>query len=161
MPEASTALAQAVIYLATAPKSNAVYRAYGEAAAEATRDVAEPVPQHLRNAPTSLMKELGYGEGYRYAHDEPDAVAAMDCLPPRLQGMEYYRPTPRGYEKTVPSGSSDGRPSSDRAPPPTLPRTPIRRPSAPLPFPKLHVSDCGLSRCGKLLWKSVKRSGWA
>ncbi len=101
MPEASTALAEAVLYLATAPKSNAVYRAYGEAASQATRDATEPVPHHLRNAPTSLMKNLGYGAGYRYAHDEPDAIAAMDCLPPRLQGMEFYRPTPRGYEKTV------------------------------------------------------------
>jgi putative ATPase len=101
MPEASTALAEAAIYLATAPKSNAVYLAYGAAAADATHDVAEPVPHHLRNAPTRLMKNLGYGKGYRYAHDEPEAVAAMDCLPPRLQGHEYYRPTPRGYEKTV------------------------------------------------------------
>ncbi|HEY8551077.1 MAG TPA: replication-associated recombination protein A [Vicinamibacterales bacterium] len=101
MPEANTALAQAAVYLATAPKSNAVYRAYGEAAAEATRDVAEPVPLHLRNAPTRLMKGLGYGAGYRYAHDQPDAVAGMDCLPPRLKGRQYYRPTGRGYEKTV------------------------------------------------------------
>jgi len=101
MPEASTALAQAAIYLATAPKSNAVYRAYSAASADATRDVAEPVPAHLRNAPTSLMKNLGYGAGYRYAHDEPDAVAAMECLPPRLQGREYYKPTTRGHEKTV------------------------------------------------------------
>jgi putative ATPase len=101
MPEATTALAQAAIYLATAPKSNAVYRAYGDAAEQATRDVAEPVPHHLRNAPTALMRRLGYGQGYRYAHDEPEAVAAMDCLPPRLHGHEFYKPTSRGYEKTV------------------------------------------------------------
>jgi putative ATPase len=101
MPEANTALAQAALYLATAPKSNAVYRAYGEAAQDATHDVAEPVPAHLRNAPTRLMKDLGYGRGYRYAHDETDAVADMDCLPPRLQGRQYYRPTNRGFEKTL------------------------------------------------------------
>jgi putative ATPase len=101
LPEANTALAQAAIYLATAPKSNAVYRAYGAAAGDATRDVAEPVPLHLRNAPTRLMKSLGYGEGYRYAHDEPNAVAGMDCLPPRLAGRQYYEPTGRGYEHTV------------------------------------------------------------
>lgn len=101
MTRGEIVLAPSRIYLATAPKSNAVYRAYGAAAADATHDVAEPVPHHLRNAPTKLMKNLGYGEGYRYAHDEPDGVAAMDCLPPRLQGREYYKPTPRGYEKTV------------------------------------------------------------
>ena len=70
MPEGNTALAQAAIYLATAPKSNAVYEAYSQAAADAQRDVAEPVPLHLRNAPTKLMKELDYGKGYKYAHDE-------------------------------------------------------------------------------------------
>jgi putative ATPase len=101
MPEANAALAQAAIYLATAPKSNAVYRAYSRAAEDATHDLAEPVPSHLRNAPTRLMKEIGYGRGYRYAHDEPDAVADMDCLPARLQGRQYYQPTPRGYEKTL------------------------------------------------------------
>ncbi len=101
MPEANTALAEAALYLATAPKSNAVYRAYGAAAEDATRDVASPVPHHLRNAPTPLMKTLGYGAGYEYAHDEPDAVAAMDCLPARLQGRTFYRPTGRGYERAV------------------------------------------------------------
>jgi putative ATPase len=101
MPEANTALAQATIYLATAPKSNAVYRAYGAASGDATHDLAEPVPPQLRNAPTRLMKDVGYGRGYRYAHDEPDAVADMDCLPPRLQGRQYYQPTTRGYEKIL------------------------------------------------------------
>jgi putative ATPase len=101
MPEANTALAQAAIYLATAPKSNAVYMAYGSASTDASEDVAEPVPAHLRNAPTRLMKEIGYGKGYRYAHDEPDAVADMDCLPERLRGRQYYRPPARGYEKTI------------------------------------------------------------
>jgi putative ATPase len=101
MPEANTALAQAIVYLATAPKSNAVYAAYGAAARDATEDVAEPVPAHLRNAPTRLMKSLGYGKGYEYAHDAADAITGMDCLPERLQGRQYYRPTARGYEKTV------------------------------------------------------------
>ncbi len=86
MPEGNTALAQAAIYLATAPKSNAVYMAYGAAAESAKEDVASPVPLHLRNAPTKLMKDLDYGKGYRYAHDEPDAVANMDCLPENLKG---------------------------------------------------------------------------
>ena len=101
MPEGNTALAQAVTYLATAPKSNAVYAAYNQAAADAHEQVAEPVPLHLRNAPTRLMKEQGYGRGYAYAHDDPDAVTGMDCLPPALAGRRYYRPTARGYEKEV------------------------------------------------------------
>ncbi len=100
-PEANTALAQAAIYLATAPKSNAVYTAYGAAAESAQRDVASPVPLHLRNAPTKLMKQLDYGKGYRYAHDDPDAVASMDCLPENLQGHTFYRPTDRGFEKEI------------------------------------------------------------
>jgi putative ATPase len=98
MPEANTALAQAVVYLSAAPKSNAVYIAYGKAARDATEDVASPVPLHLRNAPTKLMKELGYGEGYKYAHDEPGAVASMSCLPEHLEGRRYYEPTDRGVE---------------------------------------------------------------
>jgi putative ATPase len=100
-PEANTALAQAAIYLATAPKSNAVYSAYGAAAESAQRDTASPVPLHLRNAPTKLMKQLDYGKGYRYAHDEPEAVADMDCLPEDLRGREFYRPTDRGFEKEI------------------------------------------------------------
>ncbi len=101
MPEGNTALAQAAVYLATAPKSNAVYRAYGQAAADAHREAADPVPLHLRNAPTRLMKDLDYGRGYRYAHDEPDAVAAMSCLPPSVEGRRYYAPTARGFEKEI------------------------------------------------------------
>jgi putative ATPase len=101
LPEGNTALAQAVLYLATAPKSNAVYAAYGAAAAAAEQDVADPVPLHLRNAPTPLMRSLEYGRGYRYAHDEPEAVAAMDCLPERLQGRQFYAPTDRGFEKEI------------------------------------------------------------
>ena len=101
MPEGNTALAQAVVYLATAPKSNAVYTAYGAAAADAHREAADPVPLHLRNAPTRLMKDLDYGKGYEYAHDQPDAVAGMDCLPPSLSGTRYYRPSDRGFEKEI------------------------------------------------------------
>ena len=101
MPEGNNALAQAAIYLATAPKSNAVYSAYGAAAEAAEKDVAEPVPLHLRNAPTKLMKQLDYGKGYRYAHDEEDAIADMDCLPENLQGRQFYQPTERGFEKEI------------------------------------------------------------
>jgi len=101
MPEGNTALAQAVLYMATAPKSNAVYMAYNEAADAAKRDFAAPVPLHIRNAPTALMKQLEYGKGYKYAHDEADAVADMDCLPANLQGREFYRPTEYGFEREV------------------------------------------------------------
>ena len=101
MPEGNTALAQAVIYLATAPKSNAILHAYAEAAEAAAHDVAEPVPLHLRNAPTGLMKRLDYGRGYKYAHDEADGVADMECLPPAQEGRRFYRPTDRGLEREI------------------------------------------------------------
>ncbi len=101
MPEGNTALAQAAIYLATAPKSNAVYRAYLDAADAAGRETAEPVPLQLRNAPTRLMKELEYGKGYQYAHDNPDAVTGMSCLPPSQQGRRYYQPVERGFEREI------------------------------------------------------------
>jgi putative ATPase len=101
MPEGNNALAQAAIYLATAPKSNAVYTAYSAAAADAHTQAADPVPLHLRNAPTKLMKDLQYGKGYRYAHDEQDAIAEMECLPESLAGRKYYQPTDRGFEKEI------------------------------------------------------------
>ena len=101
MPEGNTALAQAAIYLATAPKSNAVYEAYSRAADAAHMSVAEPVPLHLRPAPTKLMKDLHYGKGYKYAHDETDAIADMSCLPPSLEGRKYYEPKERGFEKEI------------------------------------------------------------
>ncbi|HEY7288330.1 MAG TPA: replication-associated recombination protein A [Vicinamibacterales bacterium] len=101
MPEGNTALAQAVLYLATAPKSNAVYEAYNRAAEDAHKDVAQPVPLHLRNAPTKLMKDLAYGKGYKYAHAEEDAVADMTCLPPALEGRVYYEPQDRGFEREI------------------------------------------------------------
>ena len=101
MPEGNTALAQAVIYLATAPKSNAVYEAYNRAAADAHQDVAEPVPLHLRNAPTRLMKDLAYGAGYKYAPHEAEGVADMTCLPPALAGRTYYEPKAQGFENEI------------------------------------------------------------
>jgi putative ATPase len=101
MPECNTALAQAATYMAAAPKSNAVYRGYEAAARDATQDVASPVPLHIRNAPTALMKELGYGHGYRYAHDEAEGVAEMSCLPEHLEGRQYYQPTERGLEAKI------------------------------------------------------------
>jgi len=102
MPEGNTALAQAAIYMAVAAKSNAVYRAYLAAADAASKEIAEPVPLHLRNAPTRLMKELEYGKGYRYAHDEAEGVAAdMVCLPPAHEGRQFYEPTDRGLEAEI------------------------------------------------------------
>ncbi len=98
LPEGTTALAQTVSYLALAPKSNAVYTAYTAAAEDAHERVAAPVPLHLRNASTPLMRDVGYGKGYRYAHDEAGAVTDMSCLPSDLDGRRYYRPTTRGFE---------------------------------------------------------------
>ena len=101
MPEGNTALAQVAIYLAIAPKSNAVYRAYLAAAEAAMQETAEPVPLHLRNAPTRLMKQLDYAKGYKYAHDEPEGVADMECLPPAHRGRQFYKPASRGREAAV------------------------------------------------------------
>lgn len=101
MPEGDLALAQAVVYLALAPKSNAVYKAYGEVQADVRSMRAEPVPLHLRNAPTRLMQAMDYGKGYQYAHDEEGKVADMDCLPSSLSGKRYYRPTEEGREKLL------------------------------------------------------------
>jgi putative ATPase len=100
-PEGDLALAQAVVYLALAPKSNAVYTAYGAIQADIQRTAAEPVPLHLRNAPTKLMKALDYGKGYQYAHNVEDKVADMECLPPGLAGNRYYHPTNEGREKLL------------------------------------------------------------
>ena len=101
LPEGALALAELVVYLSAAPKSNAVYRAYGEAVQDAMTTRAEPVPLWIRNAPTGLMKDLGYGKGYAYAHDEAEGVAGMECLPEGLAGRRYYRPTDRGHEKDL------------------------------------------------------------
>jgi putative ATPase len=100
-PEGGLALAQAVVYLALAPKSNAVYTAYGAVQQDIQKTAAEPVPLHLRNAPTKLMKELDYGRDYQYAHDVEGKVAAMECLPPSLAGRRYYVPTNEGREKML------------------------------------------------------------
>src|SRR5437667_706700 len=100
-PEGDLALAQAVVYLAVAPKSNALYTAYSEVQHDVERTAAEPVPLHLRNAPTGLMKGLGYGEGYQYAHDLEDKVADMECLPENLRTRVYYEPTNEGIEKRI------------------------------------------------------------
>jgi len=101
MPEGNLALAQAVVYLSIAPKSNALYTAYDAVQQDVERTAAEPVPLHLRNAPTGLMKGLGYGEGYRYAHDLKGKVADMQCLPDNLRNRIYYEPTNEGQEKWV------------------------------------------------------------
>ena len=100
-PEGDLALAEAVVYLCLAPKSNSVYTAYGAVQQEIEQTRQEAVPMHLRNAPTKLMKELDYGRGYLYAHDEEGKVAEMDCLPDSLRGHTYYHPTQEGREKLL------------------------------------------------------------
>jgi len=100
-PEGELALAQAALYLATAPKSNATYTAYGEAQKDARKYGTLPVPLHIRNAPTKLMKELDYGKGYKYAHDHPSAIADQEYFPAELRERIYYNPTTRGYEKVI------------------------------------------------------------
>ena len=97
-PEGELAIAQATLFLALAPKSNAVYTAYNDAVADVRERPAEPVPHHIRNAPTGLMKNLGYGKGYQYAHDAPGARVDQEHLPDSLRGREYYHPTDRGLE---------------------------------------------------------------
>ena len=98
MPECSVHLTQAVVYMSLAPKSNALYVAYETAKKDAIKELAEPVPLVIRNAPTKLMKELNYGKGYQYAHDTKEKLTNMQCLPESLQGKEYYRPTEQGLE---------------------------------------------------------------
>jgi len=100
-PEGELALAEAIVYLATAPKSNRVYTAFAQAAEAAKEYPAEPVPLHIRNAPTKLMKELGYGAGYKYGHEYEDAYAPQEYLPKALQGVRWYEPTEFGFEKDV------------------------------------------------------------
>ena len=98
MPECSVHLTEAVVYMSLAPKSNALYRAYEQAKADALKQLAEPVPLVIRNAPTGLMEELGYGRGYQYAHDTKDKLTTIQCLPDSLLGKEYYQPTEQGQE---------------------------------------------------------------
>ena len=101
LPEGNLALAQAAVYLALAPKSNALYVGYSEAQADLHGSHAEPVPLHLRNPVTDLMRELGYGRGYQYAHEHEDKVTDMPCLPENLWGRTYYRPTSEGFEQRL------------------------------------------------------------
>ncbi len=100
-PEGELAIAEAIVYLATAPKSNGVYRAWGAALEAARAHPAEPVPLHIRNAPTKLMKDIGYGEGYRYDHAEGGHAAGQEYLPDALRGARWYEPAGAGYEKTI------------------------------------------------------------
>jgi len=100
-PEGELALAQACVYLATAPKSNAVYHAFGKVAEDVEKTKAEPVPLHIRNAPTLLMKSLGYGAGYKYAHNYEEHFVVQDHLPDSLKGKKYYTPTDFGFEKEI------------------------------------------------------------
>src|SRR5205814_10250585 len=100
-PEGELVLAEAVVYLATAPKSNRVYTAFGHATDAAAEHPAEAVPLHIRNAPTKLMEELGYGAGYKYAHAAPNAYVPQDYLPEALRGQTWYEPSEFGDEKTI------------------------------------------------------------
>ncbi|HZV89231.1 MAG TPA: replication-associated recombination protein A [Candidatus Binatus sp.] len=101
VPEGNLALAQAAVYLALAPKSNAVYTAYGEVIEDVHKTEADPVPLHLRNAVTGLMKNVGYGEGYKYAHNFDEKVTDMTCLPDNLAARTYYKPTDQGFEQRL------------------------------------------------------------
>jgi putative ATPase len=101
MPEGALALAELTVYLALAPKSNAIYVAYGQARDDVARTRNDPVPIHLRNAPTRLMKDLGYGEGYKYAHDFDEGIIGQQNLPENLKGRAYYKPVDRGFERDL------------------------------------------------------------
>jgi putative ATPase len=101
MPEGNLALVQAAVYLALAPKSNALYKGYGQTVSDVQKTIAEPVPLHLRNAVTSMMSHLGYGKGYQYAHDAPEGLTRMPCLPESLKDQRYYVPTSQGFEKKL------------------------------------------------------------
>jgi putative ATPase len=117
-PEGELALAEAVVYLSIAPKSNAVYKAFNEVKAFIKQDHSRPVPVHLRNAPTKLMKELGYGKAYRYAHDEPNAYAAGEqYLPDGLERQRWYEPVPRGLEVRIADKLAELRRLDDEASP--------------------------------------------
>jgi putative ATPase len=115
-PEGELALAEAAVYLAVAPKSNAVYKAWGEVREFVRRDGTRPVPPHLRNAPTRLMKDLGHGAGYRYAHDEPGGFAAGETyLPEGLAARCWYEPVPRGLEQRIGQRLAELRARDDEA----------------------------------------------
>src|SRR4029450_3758178 len=126
-PEGELALAQAAVYLALAPKSNAVYAAWHAVREDIPEKRAEPVPLPLRNAPTGLMANLGYGRGYQYAHDAPDAVVDQEHLPEALRGRTYYRPTERGLEKDLAARLRHWREQRAKG----ARTNPARRPTAP------------------------------
>lgn len=115
-PEGDLALAQAAVYLALAPKSNAVYAAWNAVSEEVEEHGDDPVPLHLRNAPTALMKQLGYSAGYQYAHDIEGRVAAMDCLPERIRNQRFYHPTDQGREKAIAQRMEEIRKLRERHP---------------------------------------------
>jgi putative ATPase len=117
LPEGNLALAQAVVYLSIAPKSNALYMAYGRVTQDVENTAADPVPLHLRNAPTGLMKGLGYGKDYQYAHDIEGKVANMECLPESLRGKVYYEPTNEGIEKRIRERLKQVREQRGKTPP--------------------------------------------
>jgi putative ATPase len=100
-PEGDLALLQAAVYLATAPKSNSLYRAIKSVKRVINETGAQPVPYHIRNAPTKLMKNLGYGKNYKYAHNFKNAIVSQEYLPDKLRGYRFYEPTDRGYERTI------------------------------------------------------------
>jgi putative ATPase len=100
-PEGHLALVQAAVYLSLAPKSNALYTAYGDVQEDVQKTEADPVPLHLRNAPTGLMKNLGYGKDYQYAHNYEEKVTNMQCLPDNLAGRSWYKPTDQGFEQRL------------------------------------------------------------
>jgi putative ATPase len=116
-PEGNLALAQAAVYLSLAPKSNALYTGYGSVTKDLESMRTEPVPLHLRNAPTGLMKNIGYGKGYQYAHELEDKVADMACLPESLRGKTYYRPTDQGFEARLRQRMEEIRRIKDRRKP--------------------------------------------
>ena len=116
VPEGNLALAEAAVYLALAPKSNALYVGYGQIQSELQTTANEPVPLHLRNASTAFMKHEGYGRGYQYAHDEPDKVANMPCLPENLAGRRYYQPTDQGLEQRLRARMEEIRKIQSRGP---------------------------------------------
>jgi len=118
-PEGNLALAQAAVYLSLAPKSNALYTGYGSVTKDLEETRTEPVPLHLRNAATGLMKNIGYGKGYQYAHDQADRVADMTCLPESLAGKTYYHPTDQGFEARLRQRMEEIRRLKDRRKPQT------------------------------------------
>jgi putative ATPase len=116
IPEGDLALGQATIYLAVAPKSDAAYRAMSQLSGVVQNSMAEPVPLHLRNAPTPSMKQWGYGKGYQHAHAFEDAITDMECLPPSLAGSRFYFPSDRGLEKRIGERLEEIRAAKEKRP---------------------------------------------